>query len=435
MVKTGMPKIDVYLRSVERFGASGAILTSGQAVTLRFPTGDRNATQITPHDQLVTMVREIAPPPVLDQIDRSRPARFEIDSNGIRYAISVTPRAGTWQVGIDPAPPPTAPAPAATIPGVAFTPTPRPATSPAAASAPAPSGADDMLIERGQYDGPQAVPSTSGSGFLDQLTHAARAARATDIYLATGMTPVQRVGGELAPAGGGALDREVLSRELGVVAPADARAAWSEQGTATFTYSDGSGRVRVTLARDHRGPSAALRLLPDEPPALERAGLPAQAAQWLGAKGLVLVAGPSGSGKTVMLASLVRALGEKRRRVIAIEDPIEIVHASAWISQRAVGEHVADVAAGVASAMTEGADAIAIGRVASAASALALVDAVAGGHLVLAAINAPPDAALDRVLAQLPSEQRAVAQSVLGSALLGTVQARLNHSREAGYKG
>ena len=30
--------IDVYLRSIERFGAAGAILTSGQAVTLRFPT-------------------------------------------------------------------------------------------------------------------------------------------------------------------------------------------------------------------------------------------------------------------------------------------------------------------------------------------------------------------------------------------------------------
>ena len=36
-----MSKLDVYLRSIERFGASGAVLTSDKAVTMRFPTGDR----------------------------------------------------------------------------------------------------------------------------------------------------------------------------------------------------------------------------------------------------------------------------------------------------------------------------------------------------------------------------------------------------------
>ena len=55
-----MARIDVYLRSIERFGAAGAVLTSGQAVTLKFPTGDRHATQVTHHDALVSLVREIA---------------------------------------------------------------------------------------------------------------------------------------------------------------------------------------------------------------------------------------------------------------------------------------------------------------------------------------------------------------------------------------
>ena len=98
-----MGRIDVYLRSIERFGAAGAVLTSGQAVMLRFPTGDRHATQVTPHDQLVALVRECAPPPALDAIDKNRPTRFEIDSNAIRYAISVAPRPGAWQVTIEPA--------------------------------------------------------------------------------------------------------------------------------------------------------------------------------------------------------------------------------------------------------------------------------------------------------------------------------------------
>ncbi|MGN6108889.1 MAG: hypothetical protein ACTHU0_27535, partial [Kofleriaceae bacterium] len=99
-----MAKLDVYLRSIEKFGASGVVLASGQAVTMRFPTGDRQATQTTPHDQLVALVRESAPPGALDQIDKSRPARFELESNGVRYAVSVAPRPGAWQVSIEAVP-------------------------------------------------------------------------------------------------------------------------------------------------------------------------------------------------------------------------------------------------------------------------------------------------------------------------------------------
>ena len=96
-----MARIDVYLRSIERFGALGAVLASGQSVTLKFTTGDRHATQITPHDQLVTMVREVAPPNILDLIDRNRAARFEHASGGSTYAIAVAPRQGAWTVTID----------------------------------------------------------------------------------------------------------------------------------------------------------------------------------------------------------------------------------------------------------------------------------------------------------------------------------------------
>ncbi|HEY0994147.1 MAG TPA: hypothetical protein VGD80_44125, partial [Kofleriaceae bacterium] len=84
-----MAKLDVYLRSIKQLGAQGALLTSGQAVTLRFPTGDRHATQITSHDQLVALIREVAPPGALDQIDKNRPAKFEIEASGARWSVAV----------------------------------------------------------------------------------------------------------------------------------------------------------------------------------------------------------------------------------------------------------------------------------------------------------------------------------------------------------
>lgn len=406
-----MAKLDAYLRSIEKFGAAGAVLTSGQAITLRFPGGDRNATQVTPHDLLVGLVREVAPPNVIDQVDQQRPARFDIESAGIRYTISVAPKPGAWQVFIEPAA--AATAPAATIRPAPLTATPPPASAP---------DAGEMLIERGQFDGgPVPEPTTSGSTVLDQITRAARGARATDVFLASGTAPLHRVGGELTAAGA-ALDADALSRELGIVATAEARGAWSEHGTGVFAYADSGGRVRVTLGRDRRGPNAALRLLPDEPPPLAGLGV-GRATEWLGGRGLVLVTGGAGAGKTVTLAALVRALGERARRVVVLEAPIEVLQDAPSVSQRAIGEHVDSVRDGVRAALAEGADVIAIGDVASADAAAGVVDAVLGGGLVLAAVSAPSaTVALERVLALVPADERELARAVLAEALLGTIK-------------
>ena len=423
-----MAKLDAYLRSIEKFGAAGAVLTSGQAVTLRFPTGDRNATQVTPHDLLVGMVRELASPQALDAIDQNRPARFEIDSEGRRYAVSVAPRPGMWQVTIEPAsaaPPPSA---------ASFRTQTPPAGVPAAPIAVADAG--ELLIERGQYaSGPAlSVPVASGSLALDQLTRGARQARATDIYLATGAVPMHRVGGELVQGGASAMDAETISREIGIVATADARGAWNELGISTFTYSDGGGRIRVTLGRDQRGPNAALRLLPEDPPGLDRMNL-SKASDWLGNRGLVLVTGSAGAGKTVALAALVRATADRQKRVVTIENPIEMHHAAPSISQRAVGEHVPSIKAGVEAALAEGTDAIAIGVVASADAAVALVDAVVGGVLVIATVNAAnAGVALERILGFLDGNQRDLGRSVLGEAMLGAVRVSVGRGGARSYE-
>ena len=419
-----MPKIDVFLRSIERFGAAGAVLTSGQAITLKFPAGDRNATQVVAHDQLVMMVREIAPPPALAQIDASKGARFDYESNGFPYTISVAPKPGVWQVTIDGSVAAAAPGPAATpVGGV-------PVRAPRAASAPV-LDASDLTIERGQYAAEPAAttaPATSGSSFLDALTHAARAQRATDLYLATGVAPLVRAAGEVrvlerGGTGPAKLDAETLSRELGIVAPAEARNAWTEHGTATFAYGDGMGRVRVTLSRDHHGPGAALRILVAEPPALDRIGLPPEVQGWLDQRGLVVVAGIAGSGKTTALAALVRHVAERARRVVTLEDPIELIHPPGpWISQRELGDHVATVGAGVAAAMREGTDVIVVGSVASPADAMAVADAVGGGQLVLASLAvAQASDVLSHLVALLPADRRELGKTIVERGFLGAV--------------
>ena len=187
-----MARIDVYIRSIEKFGAGGAVLSSGQNVVLRFPDGDRSASQTIAHDALVVLVREIAPPAALDAMDKNRPAKFDHDSNGTPYVITVAPKAGAWQVEIE-GPHATAHAPAGHVQPARG----RAATAPAVPVAAAPE--DDLLLERGQYDvAPSSAPVvTTGSAMLDGLLAAARSARATDLYLTAGAQPFMRVARQL----------------------------------------------------------------------------------------------------------------------------------------------------------------------------------------------------------------------------------------------
>ena len=510
-----MRRIEFYMRVIEKAGATGALLASGQAVTLRFPTGDRRSTQITPHDQLVDLVRDVAPPMVLDQIDASRQARFELDSGSYRYAIDVHPQRGFWQVFIElaadavpdveeptndsarnaapaelaysesrrtPLPsrmpqmtPPQQPAvrqtggvptltrdqasagmrahrpsqemppqrrrpsdgmpaqrqrPSEAVPVV------RKSDSVSGVLPPPPVPEDAIIIiERGQYEAPKGVQRSSGSAILDLLTSNARAENASDVYLIAGHAPYMKVNGQLmATTVRSAFDPEQLSREIGIVAPVEVRTAWLERGIAGFTYSDGIGRVRVRLTRDHRGPAATFRLLPGVPPTLEDLGL-YEVDNLLEDRGLIIVGGPSGSGKTTTLAAMIRALGEDRRSVVVLEDAIEIVHISPWISQRQIGMHVPDVLSGVEAAMAEGVDAIIIGTCRDADRARAVIEAATGGHLVITTVVSPvAEVAIDRLVDKLPEAARAGAREVIAHMHLGSVAPIIGHEGERTFE-
>ncbi len=506
-----MRRIEFYMRVIEKAGASGAMLASGQAVTLRFPTGDRRSTQITPHEQLVDLVRDVAPPMVLDQIDASRQARFELDSGAYRYAIDVHPQRGFWQVYIElapedeaepayedprhavpaeplaysesrrnsPAPVPqpsripqmTPPNQAAvrqtggqpTVPRQdsgpnraprqeARRPSDMPAQQqrsrgsdhgpaqrkPESVSGVLPTPAEEsqvVIIERGQYEAPRGVQTSSGSALLDLLTSNARAENASDVYLIAGHAPYMRVNGQLmATTVRSAFDPEQLSREIGIVAPVEVRTTWLERGISGFTYSDGIGRVRVRLTRDHRGPAATFRLLPGTPPTLEELGL-YEVDNLLEDRGLIIVGGPSGSGKTTTLAAMIRSLGEDRRSVVVLEDAIEIVHVSPWISQRQIGTHVPDVMSGVEAAMAEGVDAVVIGSCRDGDRARAVIEAASGGHLVITTVVSPiAEVAVDRLIDKLPEAARAGARDVISQMHLGSVAPIIGHHGERTFE-
>jgi Tfp pilus assembly pilus retraction ATPase PilT len=85
--------------------------------------------------------------------------------------------------------------------------------------------------------------------------------------------------------------------------------------------------------------------------------------------------------------------------------------------------------------MAEGADAIVVGRVDTADAARAVIDAAAGGHLVLTTVVSPAaQVAAERLIARLPQEQREEARVLVGGVLLGTVGLILGRNAERSFE-
>jgi twitching motility protein PilT len=232
-------------------------------------------------------------------------------------------------------------------------------------------------------------------------------ARATDLHLVAGRPVRVRVATELQPRTQPMLAGHVerIAREI---VPPRLRETLERDGACELVIErPGLGRFRVHVMRQRTGYKLGIRLLPRELPTLSSLGLPESVASAAAYTcGLVLVTGPCGHGKTSTLAAIVDVINrDSARRIITIEDPIEIVHPGkrAMLSQREVGAHVRSCTAGVASALREDADVVVIGELRDAESARVAFDAAESGRLVLATmIAASPGRAFEHLAGFFP---------------------------------
>ncbi len=195
-----MAKIDLYVRSMERFGARAVVLRSGANVTLRFPDGDRHATQTTTLRQLQEIVGEIASPDVRAAIATSGKASFDYSGDAGSFRVGVAVEGSAWSVTVEPAAA-AAPAPTAAIPRPSPAPAMRQPAPPISAptampieptsygQVEVPPGDEDLPIERTQYEiGPSvsvsaAAPAQVGDKLVDKLLFAAKDCGASDLHL------------------------------------------------------------------------------------------------------------------------------------------------------------------------------------------------------------------------------------------------------------
>src|SRR5262249_14424214 len=102
--------------------------------------------------------------------------------------------------------------------------------------------------------------------------------------------------------------------------------------------------------------------------------------------GLVLVTGPTGSGKTTTVYRLIAHLNDGVRKILTIEDPVEIDVPGA-LQMKVRTEIGLDFAAGLRSILRQDPDVIFVVEIPDSETAKTAVQAALTGHLVISTVH------------------------------------------------
>jgi twitching motility protein PilT len=433
-----MARIDSLLSILDRQGANELRLGSDREPQM-FADGaqKRLAMPKTSMETLRELLGELPPPDREKMLAAQGQVQFLHESQSLGpFRVSLTRRSppgadleidALFVRGRGKAAP--APAPAAAAP---FAPQPPTRVAPAKPVAETlPRSADPAPLPVAAPRSPSS--STTGEGPTPQLVELlarARAFRASDVHLLDGEGPVLRVDGKLRAAEPVPVD---VLRLLGPALAEEARRRLAAGGSADLGVGlEGVGRVRINVYQAARGISAAIRLLPEGPPALGDLGLPVPIDDIVDLPhGLVLVCGATGSGKSSTLAALAQeALRRRPGMVITLEDPIEFDLGSRGARgiarQRQVGRDVSDFATGLRDALREDPDLLVIGEMRDPETISLALTAAETGHLVLASLHSRSAAsAVERIVDAYPPARQQQIRIQLADALRVVLSQRL----------
>jgi twitching motility protein PilT len=254
---------------------------------------------------------------------------------------------------------------------------------------------------------------------------------ASDLHLATGFVPHQRVQGVLAPMDAPPMTRAratQLIRE--VLAEGEWKSLERERQIDVCLKLPGLGRFRANFFSQRGGFDACFRVIPKSIPTIEEIGLPPSLSDVLKfTQGLVLVTGPSGCGKSTTLAALIDRINETRRcHIITVEDPVEFVHPNkeSLVNQRQVPHHTASFARALRAALREDPDVILVGEMRDLDTISLAITASETGHLVLGTLHTTSaPATIDRIVSSFPPGQQGQIRVMLSDSLKAVVSQAL----------
>jgi len=245
---------------------------------------------------------------------------------------------------------------------------------------------------------------------IEELIAQASAAGASDIHLICGLPPKYRVAGKLLTMREEALTDQTCDELVRRLAGDEYRQLL-DVGELDAAATVEGVRIRINLFRQQDHSSAALRLLTDRIPELERLGLPPKVEELTDlSRGIVLVTGETGSGKSTTLAAMIDRINHQRaEHIITLEDPIEYLYTPdrCIFNQREVGRDTKSYAAGLRAALREDPDIILIGEMRDLPTIETALTAAETGHLVLSTLHTGGAAdSIDRIVGVFPEARQ-----------------------------
>ncbi|HXE71670.1 MAG TPA: ATPase, T2SS/T4P/T4SS family [Candidatus Nitrosotenuis sp.] len=239
---------------------------------------------------------------------------------------------------------------------------------------------------------------------VDRLLEMAVHHRATMLHLNAGAPPTLRINQDLVPVGEAPLSREQCRALIRQMLTPEQRRSMVGGQSLDFCYPAAGTGFRVNVYIERGQMAATVRRLRTDIPKLENLGLASTLVERVlqEQQGLLLLTGNPRCGKINTLAALLSWLNHRRRvRIVLLEHPIQFWHQNlqATVVQREVGSDVDSFAHGVRQAILQDPDVLALSDLPDGETADACVRAAAGGHLVLALLDAPSCVrAVDRLL-------------------------------------
>jgi twitching motility protein PilT len=141
--------------------------------------------------------------------------------------------------------------------------------------------------------------------------------------------------------------------------------------------------------------------------------------------GLVLFGGPTGSGKSTSLAAIIDNINRTSdRHVIALEDPIEVVHESkrGLVNQREIGTHTQSFKMALRSTLRQDPDVILVGEMRDLETIAFAVTAAETGHLIFGTVHtANAHSSVDRLINNFPAAEQDQVRATLADNLRAVV--------------
>jgi len=267
---------------------------------------------------------------------------------------------------------------------------------------------------------------------IDDLLRMTITKGASDLHLKAGASPILRINGQLVlqdkmPR----MTAEDMKHLFEQVTTDEQRGLFAKEMELDFAYQVNSlGRFRFNASLQTGTITLACRPVRTQIPTIEELGLP-EACKSLALKpsGLVLVTGPTGCGKSTTLAAMMDYLNQnERRKVVTIEDPIELMHQDnkCVFSQRELGVDTKSFVNALKHVIRQDPDVILVGEMRDLETMAAALTAAETGHLVLTTLHTPSaPQAIDRFIDVFPAHQQQQVRTQLSTALEGVLYQRL----------